>query len=111
MDRESTISIIRASAIAAVLISLILLGYRYDKRRVRAAILRCAREHGYDVLATEEYFLSSGPFGWGTSGRARVFRVRVCDASKTERYVWIRVGSYWASPIFDDRTEFMREDT
>jgi len=38
MDRESTVSIIGASTIAAVLITLVLLGYRYNKSRVRLLV-------------------------------------------------------------------------
>lgn len=111
MDRQSTIEIIRASAVAGLLISGVLVIYRLVRSRTRAALQRCAKEHGFEILSCTERFLTSGPFCWGTSGRASVFRLRVRDRDGRERFVWVRIGTFFASVLFDDTTEIRWEDT
>ena len=109
MDRESAFLIFRASAIAAVLIAVILLGHRAGERYVRSSVLRCAREHGFDVLSSEEQSVEMGPFRWTLAGRGRIFRVRVCGSNKQERYVWIRLIRYLSSPAFGYTAELIPE--
>jgi hypothetical protein len=109
MDSNPAFLVFGAAAIAAVLVTLILLLYRADKRHVRSCISRCARENGFEVLDSEERSFQVRPFRWTFAGPGRVFRVRVYDSSKQERYVWIRLIRYLSSPAFGYTAELLPE--
>ena len=110
MDRQSAVEIIRASVVAGLLVSGVLVVYRLVKSRTKAALQRCAKEYGFEILSCTEKLFTSGPFGWGTSGRASVFRLRVRDLDGRERFVWVRIGTFFASVLFNDTTEIRWED-
>jgi hypothetical protein len=79
MDKESAILVLRACFIAAVIIGLILFAYCADKRQVRTAILRCAREHRFEVLSIEPNFFPRNHFAgqWLDQDESFAFAFRI----------------------------------
>ena len=110
MDQQSIFEIARASVFAGVLVSLVIFGGRWIKSRQRSVFQKIAQEQGFEILNWEEKLFSSGPFGWGTCGRASVFRLKVRDRDRRERFIWIRCGSFWTSFPFDGTTEIRWEN-
>ncbi len=110
MDKRSTIDLGLAFLGAFALTAGILVLYWWGESRAKALLHKCSQEHGFEILNSKELFFTSGPFGWGTSGRASVFRLRVRDRDGKERTVWVRCGSFFAGLIFDSTTEIEWED-
>ena len=99
--------------ISAVLVSAILLGYRYGQRRELQMLRKWAERNRFELINTRpRRLLESAPFPFWTSGRMPNHFVRVRDAMGRERSGWVRLGTY-ASSIYGkglERVEVKWED-
>lgn len=75
IDSQFAFKAILAFGAALVLVALVCAGYRFDKWRVRTALVKCARQYGYELLSCDEKFLAStsGPFRPAFWERAEYF--------------------------------------
>src|SRR5437762_2925342 len=77
--------------------------------RSRTLLERWAAENGYRILASEQRFLSGGPFFWTTSKGQTVYRVKVEDPAGRVRQGWVRCGS-WMFGLLSNKAEARWDD-
>jgi len=76
----------------------------WSNGRARSLLDGWARDRGFEILSLEHCWFFRGPFSW-TSGKQRVYRVRVRAGNGGVRNGYVRVGGWWFGLWSDDVEE------
>jgi hypothetical protein len=95
------------AAIAVILVTAILCGYRWLIQRDLSILRKWAEENKFEVLSSERRNPGSGPFSYWSGPKKTVYFIKVRDEYEKERSGWVRFGSFWGGTLDSTKAEVM----